>query len=61
VIGWPFTVATAEASALQSISGYDGKAYVGELVAVPDEPHRIVPLSGACDSWLDWYESPAAP
>ncbi len=57
----PFTVATAEASALQSISGYDGKAYVGELVAVPDEPHRIVPLSGACDSWLDWYESPAAP
>ena len=30
-----FTVETAGASALQSLSGYDGKAYVGELVAVP--------------------------
>jgi hypothetical protein len=56
-----FTISTAEASALQRLSGYDGKAYLGELVAVPAEPHRIVPLSQACDSWIDWYESPAAP
>ncbi len=56
-----FTVTTAEASALQSLSGYDGKAYVGELVAVPAEPHRIVPLGAACDSWIDWYESPLRP
>ena len=57
----PFTVETAEASALQSLTGYDGKAYVGELVAVPAEPHRTVPLSQACDGWLDWYEADEAP
>ncbi len=56
-----FTISTAEAAGLQKLSGYDGKAYVGELVAVPAEPHRIVPLSAACGSWIDWYESPAAP
>ena len=51
-----FTLRTADASALQSLSGYDGKAYVGELVAVPAAPHRTVPLGQACDQWLDWYE-----
>ncbi|HET8956652.1 MAG TPA: hypothetical protein VFN18_13435, partial [Solirubrobacterales bacterium] len=56
-----FTLRTAEASALQSLAGYDGKAYLGELVAVPAEPHRTVPLSQACDGWLDWYESDEAP
>jgi hypothetical protein len=56
-----FTLAAADASGLQSLSGYDGKAYVGELVAVPAQPHRIVPLSQACNGWIDWYESPAAP
>ena len=56
-----FTLATAEATALQGLSGYDGKAYLGELVAVPARPHRIGPLGAACDGWIDWYESPAAP
>jgi hypothetical protein len=56
-----FTVETAEASALQNLTGYDGKAYVGELVAVPAEPHRTVPLGQACDSWIDWYEADEAP
>jgi hypothetical protein len=56
-----FTIEAAEASGIQSLSGYDGKAYVGELVAVPVGPHRIVPLNGACESWIDWYESSAAP
>jgi hypothetical protein len=56
-----FTLRTAEASTLQSLSGYDGKAYLGELVAVPAEPHRTVPLSQACDQWIDWYEGPEAP
>jgi Ca2+/Na+ antiporter len=56
-----FTLRTADASALQSLSGYDGKAYVGELVAVPATPHRTVPLSQACDAWIDWYEAPEAP
>ncbi len=57
----PFTVSTADASTLQSLSGYDGKAFIGELVAVPAEPHRTVPLSQACDQWLDWYEASEAP
>ncbi|HSK50499.1 MAG TPA: hypothetical protein VK889_08400 [Solirubrobacterales bacterium] len=57
----PFTIATAEASALQGLSGYGGKAYVGELVAVRAEPHRTVALGAACDSWIDNYESKAAP
>jgi hypothetical protein len=56
-----FTVHTAEASTLQSLSGYDGKAYVGQLVAVPAEPHRTVPLGQACDAWIDWYESAETP
>jgi hypothetical protein len=56
-----FTIEAAEASTLQSLSGYDGKAAIGELVAVPARPHRIVPLSQACGGWLDWYESPEAP
>jgi hypothetical protein len=56
-----FTIATAGASTLQSLTGYDGKAYLGELVAVPAKQHRIVPLSKACGGWLDWYESTEAP
>ena len=56
-----FSLRTADASALQSLSGYDGKAYVGELVAVPTEPHRMVPLGQACNGWIDWYEADEAP
>jgi hypothetical protein len=56
-----FTLRTPDASTLQSLTGYDGKAYVGELVAVPAKPHRTVPLSQACDAWIDWYESAEAP
>jgi hypothetical protein len=56
-----FTLAAAEASTLQSLAGYDGKAYLGELVAVPAEPHRTVPLSQSCNGWIDWYEADEAP
>jgi len=56
-----FTLRSVDPTSLQSLSGYDGKAYVGELVAVPARSHRIVPLSQACNSWIDWYESRAAP
>jgi hypothetical protein len=56
-----FTLTTADAGTLQSLTGYDGKAYVGELVAVPATPHRTVPLSQACNHWIDWYESEEAP
>jgi hypothetical protein len=56
-----FTVSAAEATGIQSFTGYDGKASIGELVAVRAEPHRIVPLSQACGGWLDWYRSPNPP
>lgn len=56
-----FTVSTAAAGTLQKLSGYDGRAYLGTLVAVPAGPRRLVPLAAACDGWIDWYESPAAP
>jgi hypothetical protein len=56
-----FSLSSPEASALQSLSGYDGKAYLGELVAVPAEPHRTVPLSQACEGWIDWYEAAETP
>ncbi|HXS46647.1 MAG TPA: hypothetical protein VN756_04220 [Solirubrobacterales bacterium] len=56
-----FAVAAAEPSFLQRLSGYNDLAYVGNLVAVRAGNRRIVPLSAACDSWIDWYESSAAP
>jgi len=56
-----FTVAAAEPSFLQRLSGYDDVAYVGNLVALRAGKRRIVPLSAACNSWIDWYESRAAP
>jgi hypothetical protein len=56
-----FTVTAADASALQSLTGYTGKATLGELVAVPAQRHRIVPLRFACNGWIDWYEAEEAP
>jgi hypothetical protein len=56
-----FNVDAAEPSFLQSLSGYDDLAYVGDLVAVRAGKRRIVPLGNACDSWIDWYESKALP
>jgi hypothetical protein len=56
-----FTVTAAEATGIQSLTGYDGKAAIGELVAVRAAPHRIVPLRQACGGRLDWYQSESAP
>jgi hypothetical protein len=56
-----FTLTTADASGLQSLTGYDGQAYLGELVAVPAKPHSEVPLAAACGHWVDWFESPESP
>jgi hypothetical protein len=56
-----FTIAADEASTLQRLTGYSGEADLGELVAVPAKPHRIVPLSKACGSWVDWYEAEEVP
>jgi hypothetical protein len=56
-----FTLRAADASGIQSLTGWDGKATIGELVAVLDAPHRIGPLRGACGGWLDWYQSEEVP
>jgi hypothetical protein len=56
-----FTISATEASTLQRLSGYTGKASLGELVAVPARRHRIVPLGLACNGWIDWYEAEEAP
>jgi hypothetical protein len=56
-----FTVTAAEPSTLQRLSGYDGTAYLGNLVAVRAGQRRIVPLGAACNQWIDWYESSASP
>jgi hypothetical protein len=56
-----FTLTAADPSFLQRLSGYDDVAYVGNLVAVRTGKRRIVPLNAACNGWIDWYESPAAP
>ena len=56
-----FSVHSADASTLQSLSGYGGKAYLGELVAVAAGPRRNVPLAAACGGWIDWYRSSASP
>ena len=56
-----FTVTTAEPTGIQNFTGYEGRAAIGELVAVRDEPHRMVPFNQACGRWLDWYQSGAAP
>jgi hypothetical protein len=56
-----FEIAAPEPTTLQRLSGYDDKAYVGNLVAVPAAPHRTVPLTAACDTWIDHYESATAP
>ena len=56
-----FTVTAADASTLQSLSGYSGSAELGELVAVKAAPHRTVPLAASCGHWMDWYEADEVP
>ncbi len=56
-----FTVHAAPADWLQSLTGWQAKAYIGDLVATRAEPHRTVPLSKACGGWIDWYEGREAP
>ncbi|MEX2447585.1 MAG: hypothetical protein WD404_02445 [Solirubrobacterales bacterium] len=56
-----FTVTASDPTLLQRLSGYDDRAHVGNLVAVRAGPRRTVPLSNACDSWIDHYESADGP
>jgi hypothetical protein len=50
-----FTVEVDEPNTLQRLTGYDGKAFLGELTARAAEPERRVPLARACGSWVDFY------
>jgi len=59
--GTSFTLESAAASALQSLSGYGGRVYLGELVAVAAGPRREVSLAAACGGWIDWYRSTTSP
>ena len=56
-----FTIHAAPADWFQSLTGWDAKAYIGEIVATKAEPHQTVPLSKACGKWIDWYEGEEAP
>ena len=56
-----FTIHAAPADWFQSLTGWDAKAYIGEIVATKAEPHKTIPLSKACGRWIDWYEGQEAP
>ncbi|HVW46212.1 MAG TPA: hypothetical protein VHA76_04100 [Solirubrobacterales bacterium] len=56
-----FTIHAAPADWFQSLTGWDAKAYIGDIVATKAEPHRTIPLSKACGEWIDWYEGKEAP
>jgi hypothetical protein len=51
----PVTVEVDEPNWLQRVTGYDGKAFLGEVTARPVGPQRTVPLQEACGSWVDYY------
>ena len=56
-----FTVTAAEPSTLQRLSGYAGKAELGELVAVRAGRRRTVAFARTCGHWVDWYEADETP
>jgi hypothetical protein len=56
-----FTIHAASADWLQNLTGWDAKAYIGEIVATKAEPHQTIPLSAACGRWIDWYEGQESP
>jgi hypothetical protein len=56
-----FTVDVNGPNFLQRLSGYDGKAFLGELTARPAVPERTVPLKAACGSWVDYYSGGRQP
>jgi hypothetical protein len=56
-----FTIDAAPADWIQSLTGYDGKAYIGEIVATRAEPRHTVPLAKACGAWIDTYEGKDSP
>ncbi len=58
---YEFTVSVEDPNTLQNLSGYDGKAFLGELTARPTAPERNVALKAACGSWVDFYSGGRQP
>jgi hypothetical protein len=56
-----FTVEVNDPNTLQRLTGYAGKAFLGQLTARPVGPERIVPLKRACGSWVDFYSGGTLP
>jgi hypothetical protein len=56
-----FTVSVDDPNTLQRLSGYDGKAFLGELTARRVAAERRVPLAQACGSWVDFYSGGRQP
>jgi hypothetical protein len=56
-----FEVSVDDPNSLQRLTGYDGKAFLGELTARPIGPERRVPLSRACRFWVDFYSGGRQP
>jgi hypothetical protein len=56
-----FTVAVNDPNTLQRLTGYDGRAFLGELTARPVGPERRVPLAKGCGSWVDFYSGGRQP
>jgi hypothetical protein len=57
-----FNFEVDEPNTLQRLTGYDGKAFVGELTARPaGAPERRVALKDACGSWVDFYSGGRQP
>jgi hypothetical protein len=56
-----FTVDVNGPNALQRLTGYAGKAFLGQLTARPVGPERRVPLKQACGAWVDYYSGGRLP
>jgi hypothetical protein len=55
------TLSVADPTTIQDITGYDGKAFFGSLVAVPDGKHETLRLRDTCGRWIDWYVGAMGP
>lgn len=56
-----FRVHIADPSTLQELTGYDGRAFVGNIVATRDAPRETLPLARTCGRWIDWYTGQSPP
>jgi hypothetical protein len=56
-----FTVSAADPTTIQKLSGYDGKAYLGKLVAVPQRRRTNMQLNQTCGRWLDNFRGASFP